>query len=197
MLINQEAHLLQKIRAIPLILARNFSHTVEKVSMTGLLNRPVCSSNVLLFGCWYGSAFWLTVKFAPFKFSYLLKGLKGCVSELFMGNPSRSCLLTYLMRTCIVFLHLQVFDRNPNRNFWIRLIRYYFVRPIYALQCSLLCTVGIVCSVYFVSCLPPPKEGCNAVICVRLFVCPRDFSKSNEQILVPFLEGWGVALAQP
>ena len=48
--------------------------------------------------------------------------------------------------------------------------------------------------------LPPPKEGGYVVtfVClsVRLFVCPLDYSKSYEQIMMNSLEGWDVAKKQ-
>ena len=41
--------------------------------------------------------------------------------------------------------------------------------------------------------LPPPKDGGYVFTPVCLFVCTLDYSKSYEQILMKFLEGWGVA----
>ena len=40
-----------------------------------------------------------------------------------------------------------------------------------------------------------PKEGGYIFTCVCPFVCPLDYSKSYERILMKFLEGWDVARA--
>jgi len=40
---------------------------------------------------------------------------------------------------------------------------------------------------------PPPKEGGYVFTSVCPFVCPLDYSKSYERILMKFVHGWGVA----